>query len=82
MLGSSQIRILGMVEQQNVDEITVERLMGNYTSRLTPGVKQIITAALQKVREKRNKGSDNSSWHSESDNHTYPKETPNEIKKI
>jgi hypothetical protein len=50
-----------MPEQQNVDEITVERLMGNYTSQLTPGVKQIITAALRKVREKRNKGSDNCS---------------------
>jgi hypothetical protein len=48
-----------MPEQQNVDEITVERLMGNYTSRLTPGVKQIIIAALRKVREKRNNGSDN-----------------------
>jgi hypothetical protein len=71
-----------MSEQQNVDEISVERLMGNYTSRLTPGVKQIITAALRKVREKRNKGSDNSSWHSDPDHHAYPKETPNEIKTI
>jgi hypothetical protein len=48
-----------MPEQQNVDEITVERLMGDYTSQLTPGVKQIITTALRKVREKRNKASDN-----------------------
>ena len=71
-----------MPEQQNVDEITVERLMGNYTSQLTPGVKQIITAALRKVREKRNKGSDNCSWRSDPNNHAYSKETLNKIKKI
>jgi len=71
-----------MPEQQNVDEITVERLMGNYTSRLTPGVKQIIIAALRKVREKRNNGSDNFSWHSDPDNHAYSKETSNKIKTI
>ena len=48
-----------MPEQQDVDEITVERLMGNYTSGLMPGVKQIIIAALRKVRKKRNNGSNN-----------------------
>jgi hypothetical protein len=71
-----------MPEQQNVDEIIVEHLMGNYMSRLTPGVKQIITAALRKAGEKKNKGCDNSSWHSDPDNHAYPKETPNKIKTI
>ena len=51
MIGSThrQIRILGMPVQQNNDELTVESLMGNYMSQLTPEVKQIITAALQKV---------------------------------
>jgi hypothetical protein len=38
-----------MPVQQNNDELTVESLMGNYMSQLTPEVKQIITAALQKV---------------------------------
>jgi hypothetical protein len=46
-----KIRILGMPVQQNNDELTLENLMGNYMSQLTPEMKQIITSALQKVRQ-------------------------------
>lgn len=45
-----------MPVQQNNDELTVERLMGSYMNQLTPEVKQIITAALQKVMKTKEQG--------------------------
>lgn len=42
-----------MSDSENIDEITLRRLWGSEISRLTPGVKSIIVAALRKARERK-----------------------------